>query len=43
VARVGERRDAHRVLVGRPEGKTALGIPRRKWENTVKMDLPDME
>ena len=38
----GERRGAHRVLVGRPEGKTSLGRPRRRWENTIKMDLQEM-
>ncbi|KAJ4447398.1 hypothetical protein ANN_09404 [Periplaneta americana] len=39
VARVGESRNAYRVLVGRPEGKRPLGRPRRKWEDTIKMDL----
>ena len=37
VARMGEGRGVHRVLVGKPEGKRALGKPRRRWEdNTVK-------
>jgi hypothetical protein len=31
VARVGERRGVYRVLVGRPEGKRALGRLRRRW------------
>ena len=31
VARMGERRGVHRVLVGRPEGKRPLGRPRRRW------------
>jgi hypothetical protein len=31
MARVGEGRGVYRVLVGRPEGKRPLGIPRRKW------------
>jgi len=26
-------------LVGKPEGKRALGRPRRRWENNIKMDL----
>jgi hypothetical protein len=39
VARMGERRGAYRVLVGRPEGKRPLGRPRRRWENNIKMDL----
>jgi hypothetical protein len=31
VARMGEERRAHRVLVGKPEGKRPLGRPRRRW------------
>ena len=38
VARMGEGRGVHRVLVGKPEGKRALGRPRRKWEDNNKMD-----
>jgi len=34
----GERRGAYRVLVGRPEGRRPLGIPRRGWEDNIKMD-----
>jgi hypothetical protein len=30
MARIGEKRGAHKVLVGRPEGKKALGRPRRR-------------
>jgi hypothetical protein len=33
------RRGACRGLVGKPEGKTALERPRRRWENNIKMDL----
>ncbi|KAJ4441371.1 hypothetical protein ANN_11226 [Periplaneta americana] len=39
VARMGEFRNAYRVLVGRPEGKRSLGRPRRRWEDNIKMDL----
>jgi hypothetical protein len=39
VVRVGERRGAYRVLVGKPEGKTPLGRRRRRWEDNIKMDL----
>jgi hypothetical protein len=39
VARVGEERGVHRVLVGKPEGKRPLGRPRRRWEDNIKMDL----
>ncbi|KAJ4432127.1 hypothetical protein ANN_20743, partial [Periplaneta americana] len=38
VARMGEYRNAYRMLVGRPEGKRPLGRPRRRWED-IKMDL----
>src|SRR5215468_8591252 len=36
VARMGEERGVHRVLVGKPEGKTPLGRPRRRWEDNIK-------
>jgi hypothetical protein len=39
VARIGERRGAYRVLVGKPEGRRPLGRPRRRWEDNIKMDL----
>jgi len=43
VARMGERRDVHRVLVGKPEGKRQLARPRRRWEDNIKMDLQEVE
>jgi hypothetical protein len=42
VARMGERRDVYRVLVGKPEGKRQLGRPRRRWEDNIKMDLREV-
>ena len=39
VARMGEGRGVHRVLVGISEGKRPLGRPRRRWEDNIKMDL----
>jgi len=39
VARMGEGRDVHRVLVGKPEGKRPLWRLRRRWEDNIKMDL----
>jgi len=42
VARMGEGRAVHRVLVGKPEGKGPLGRPRRRWEDNIKMDLREV-
>ncbi|KAJ4428349.1 hypothetical protein ANN_24368 [Periplaneta americana] len=42
VARMGESRNAYRVLDGRPEGKRPLGRPRRRWEDNIKMDLREV-
>ncbi|KAJ4446942.1 hypothetical protein ANN_13644 [Periplaneta americana] len=42
VARMGESRNAYRVLVGRPERKRPLGRPRRRWEDNIKMDLREV-
>ena len=39
VPRMGEGRSVHRVLVGKPEAKSPLGRPRRRWEDNIKMDL----
>jgi len=36
---MGEKRGAHRVLVGKYEGKRPLGRPRRRWEDNIKMAL----
>jgi len=37
-----ERRSVYRVLVGKPEGKRQLGIPRHRWEDNIKMDLQEV-
>jgi hypothetical protein len=42
VARMGENRGVHRVLVGRPEGKRPLGRPKRRWEDNIKLDLQEV-
>ena len=42
MARMGERRGVHRVLVGKPEGKRQLGRPRHRWEHNIKMDLREV-
>ena len=41
VARMGQGRGVHRVLVGQPEGKRPVGRPRRRWEDNIKMDLQE--
>jgi len=43
VARMGEDRGVHRLLVGKPEGKRPLGRQRRRWEDNIKMDLQEVE
>jgi len=42
VARIGEDRGVHRVLVGKPEGKRSLGRPRRRWEDNIKMEFQEV-
>jgi hypothetical protein len=39
VARIGEKRNMYRLLVGKPDGKRPLGRPRRRWIDNIKMDL----
>jgi hypothetical protein len=39
---MGVERGVHRVLVGKPERKTSLGRPRRKWEDNIKMDFQEV-
>jgi len=42
VARMGERRGAYRIFVGKPEGKRPLRRSRRRCEDTIKMDLQEV-
>jgi len=42
VARMGERRDEYRILLGRPEGKIPLGRPRHRWEHNIKAELREV-
>ena len=37
-----DSRGVYRVLVGKPEGKRPLGIPGRRWEDNIKMDLQEV-
>jgi hypothetical protein len=38
----GERRNAYRILVGKPEGRRPLGRPRHRWVHNIKMDLREI-
>jgi hypothetical protein len=38
----GEKRNAYRVLVGKPEGKRLLGRSRRRWVDNIRMDLGEV-
>jgi len=42
VACMGEWRGVYRVLVVKPEGKSPLWRPRRKWEDNIKTDLQEV-
>jgi hypothetical protein len=42
VARMAEKRNAYRILVGNPEGKRPLGRPRRRWVDYIKIDLREI-
>jgi hypothetical protein len=37
VSQMGEKRNVYRLLLGKSEGKRALGRPRRRWVDNVKM------
>jgi hypothetical protein len=39
---VGENTNAYRVLVGKPDEKTPLRRPRRRWHNNIKMDVKEI-
>jgi hypothetical protein len=39
---IKEKRNAYRILVGKPECKRPLGRPRRRWVDNIKMDLREI-
>jgi hypothetical protein len=42
VAGMGEKTNACRLLVGKPEGSRPLGRPRHRWVNNIRMDLVEV-
>jgi hypothetical protein len=39
---MGEMKSEYKILVGKPEGKRSLGRPRRRWEDSIKLDLKEV-
>jgi hypothetical protein len=42
VGQMGEKRNAYRIMVGKPERKRPLGRPRHRWMGNIKMDHREM-
>jgi hypothetical protein len=42
VAQMGEKRNAYRLLLGKPAGRRPLGRPRRRWLGNIRMDLVEV-
>ena len=42
VARMGDKRGAYMVLMGKPEEKRTLGRPRCRWEDDIKIDIQEL-
>jgi hypothetical protein len=42
LARIREKRNAYRFLVGKPERKRPLGRPRRRWVDNIRMNLVEV-
>jgi hypothetical protein len=36
---MGEMINTHKIILGKPEGKTPLGRPRHRWEGNIRMDF----
>jgi hypothetical protein len=42
VARMGEMKNAYKILIGKPDGKKSLGRTRRRWEDNSRLDVRDL-
>jgi hypothetical protein len=42
VARMGEMRNSYNILVGKPEGKRPLGRTKRRWEDSIRIDVREI-
>jgi hypothetical protein len=42
IARMGEKRNAYRLLLGKPDGRRLLGRPRRRWLDNIRKDLVEV-
>jgi hypothetical protein len=42
VARIGEKINAYRLFVGKPEGRRPLGRPRHRWVDNIRIDLVEV-
>jgi hypothetical protein len=42
VTRIGEMRDAYKILIDKPEGKRPLGRPMRRKEDNIRMNLREI-
>jgi hypothetical protein len=43
VARMGEMKNENNILVGKSDGRRPLGRPRSRWEDSIKMDLREID
>jgi hypothetical protein len=40
---MGKKRNAYKILEGKPEGNRPLGRPKRRWVNNIKIDIIETE
>jgi hypothetical protein len=43
LARMEDKRNAYRILARKPEGKSPLGRPRRRWVDGIEINLREIE